>query len=104
MTDQERKQMRKDIRSISSVSEMIRREKEKLKREAVPVIIDMVFDGLGGVKGLIDYLSDPLFPDRKMQFYTKMYGKRIPQALELTGSRENDRPINIHLPAEAAKI
>ncbi|GHT35045.1 hypothetical protein AGMMS49592_5190 [Endomicrobiia bacterium] len=57
------------------------------------------FYALGGKEGFAQWAKHN--PDI---FYTKLFHKLVPQAVELSGAADNERPINIHLPANAMKL
>ncbi|GHT56793.1 hypothetical protein AGMMS50233_09410 [Endomicrobiia bacterium] len=83
---------------IVSVTTNARTPKGIEKATATQIVME-TFYALGGKEGFAQWAKRN--PDI---FYTKLFHKLVPQAVELSGAADNERPINIHLPAEAAKI
>ncbi|GHT53216.1 hypothetical protein AGMMS50233_06600 [Endomicrobiia bacterium] len=76
---------------------------DKIEKMLAAQVIELAFKRTGGVDRLVQWANDPDHPENYGAFL-KIWAKRIPQAVELSGAADNNRPINIHLPAEAAKI
>ncbi|GHU52875.1 hypothetical protein FACS189496_3640 [Bacilli bacterium] len=58
-----------------------------------------VFEMKGGVTGLKRWADS-----NEDAFYGKIFAKRIPQAVEISGAADNNTPININIPALLAKV
>ncbi|GHT36701.1 hypothetical protein AGMMS49593_02230 [Endomicrobiia bacterium] len=78
--------------------------KEEMMERSVLKIGWMVFDSLGGAKGMAQYYADKNHPERRLHFDKMFFAPQVPKAIELSGSGDKERPINIYIPVEAKDL
>ncbi|GHT36735.1 hypothetical protein AGMMS49921_02080 [Endomicrobiia bacterium] len=72
--------------------------KEKHRRAAE--VFYKIYNGIGGDEAFIEWASKE---ENRGKFY-KMYAKQLPTEVAMSGSEDDATPINIYMPAIAAKL
>ncbi|GHT66425.1 hypothetical protein AGMMS49950_07620 [Endomicrobiia bacterium] len=77
------------------------KSESKKKRKKIHEIFDDAFYKADGIQKLDKWISAS---DDNYGAFLKIMAKRIPQAVEVSGSQDNRTPINIMVPASVLKV